>query len=212
MTYSACLMHKVEEMFRQRRGALSRGSDAAGQRDAGKLPDFEGAGPRPAGDAAPESWPTRRPSNRSSRRLSHMRLNRRVLFQFAGAGLAALAGGSLAAADPAAVLDSSHAAGDVDLTADPKNAFWSAAPHVTADHNYLGQPIPGAPMVIRSRWSDQHLYLMYTCPYEELNLKPDPNPCCRDPAVMELGCCRSLHRLRLRTHRPLQGVSGVAAE
>ena len=101
-----------------------------------------------------------------------MRLNRRAFFQFAGAGVAALA----AAADPAAVLESSHTAHDADLTADPKNAFWSNAPHVTADHNYLGQPIPGAPTVIRSRWSDQYLYLLYTCPYEELNLKPDPNP------------------------------------
>ena len=101
-----------------------------------------------------------------------MRFNRRAFFQVAGAGVATLA----AAADPAAVLESSHTAHDADLTADPKNAFWSNAPHVTADRNYLGQPIPGAPTVIRSRWSDQNLYLLYTCPYEELNLKPNPNP------------------------------------
>ena len=113
-----------------------------------------------------------------------MPVSRRAVFQLAGAGFAALAGRNLsAAADPAAVLESSHTPRDVDLTADPKNAFWSAAPHVTADHNYLGQPIPGAPMVIRSRWSDQNLYLMYTCPYEELNLKPDPKPAVETPQL-----------------------------
>jgi hypothetical protein len=113
-----------------------------------------------------------------------MPLSRRAFFQSAGAGLAALAGRNLAAAaDPAAVLESSHASRDVDLTADPKTEFWSNAPHVTADHNYLGQPIPGAPTVIRSRWSDQHLYLMYTCPYEELNLKSDPNPAVETPQL-----------------------------
>src|ERR1022692_1288576 len=34
----------------------------------------------------------------------------------------------------------------------------------------------------------------------------------RDPRVMEVGCCRSLHRKRLRAHRPLQGTASIAAE
>ena len=106
-----------------------------------------------------------------------MPLSRRSFVQSATTGVAALASSSLTgASDPSAVLESSYTRSDVELTADPKTEFWSAASRVTADRNYLGQPIPGAPTEIRSRWSDQYLYLMYTCPYDELNLKPNPNP------------------------------------
>jgi hypothetical protein len=82
----------------------------------------------------------------------------------------------LAAADPAAVLESSYTSRDFDLTADPASALWSAAPRVQAARDYLNQPIPGTPTEIRSRWSGQYLYLLFICPYDELNLKPDPNP------------------------------------
>jgi hypothetical protein len=89
----------------------------------------------------------------------------------------------LAAADPAAVLESTYSRRDFDLSADPNSELWSTAPHVTADRNYLGQPIPGAPTEIRSRWSAQYLYLLFTCPYDELNLKPDPNPAAETPEL-----------------------------
>lgn len=106
-----------------------------------------------------------------------MPLTRRVLVQSAGTGLAALAGSRLArAADAAAVLESTYTRRDFDLTADRNSELWSTAPHVTADRNYLGQLIPGAPTEIRSRWSSQYLYLLFICPYDELNLKPDPKP------------------------------------
>jgi len=88
-----------------------------------------------------------------------------------------------AAADPAAVLESSYSPRDFELSADPGSEFWSGAPHVTADRNYMGQPIAGAPTEIRSRWSGQYLYLLYICPYEELNLKPDPNPAAETPEL-----------------------------
>ena len=75
-----------------------------------------------------------------------MPLSRRAFVQSAGTGFAALAGSSLAfPADSAAVLESSYSRRDFELTADPNSELWSTAPHVTADRNYLGQPIPGAP-------------------------------------------------------------------
>jgi hypothetical protein len=89
----------------------------------------------------------------------------------------------LAAADPASVLESTYSRRDFDLSADPNSELWSTAPHVTADRNYLGQPIPGAPTEIRSRWSSQYLYLLFICPYDELNLKPDPNPAAETPEL-----------------------------
>jgi hypothetical protein len=77
-------------------------------------------------------------------------------------------------ADPSAVLESAFSGRELDLAADPARSDWANAPRVTADRNYLGEPIPGPPTEIRSRWSQEFLYLLYICPYDELNLKPDP--------------------------------------
>ena len=80
-----------------------------------------------------------------------------------------------AAADPSAVIESAYAPRDFELNLDPNSAEWSKAPRVTASKDYFGQPIPGAPTEIRSRWTNNNLYLFYICPYDDLNLKPDPN-------------------------------------
>jgi homoserine O-acetyltransferase/O-succinyltransferase len=70
---------------------------------------------------------------------------------------------------------STRAARELDLNPDPKAAEWASVPAVTMSRDYLGQPIPGAPTEIRSRWTKDNLYLLYICPFTELNLKPDPN-------------------------------------
>ena len=49
--------------------------------------------------------------------------------------------------------------------------------------SYQNEPIPGPPTEIRSRWTDKTLYLLYICPYDELNLKPDPNPAVETPRL-----------------------------
>lgn len=71
------------------------------------------------------------------------------------------------------VLESAYSAEDFELTADPDSPQWAAAPRAIADRDYLNRPISGPPTEIRSRWTDGHLYLLYICPYTELNLKPD---------------------------------------
>jgi len=88
-----------------------------------------------------------------------------------------------AAVDQSAVLESAYSAKDFDLTADPTTAEWAKAPSVRANRNYLGEPIAGAPTEIRSRWTKQNLYLLYICPYDELNLKPEPNPAAETPRL-----------------------------
>jgi hypothetical protein len=80
-----------------------------------------------------------------------------------------------AAADPSAVIESAYAPRDFELNLDPNSAEWAKAPRVSASKDYFGQPIPGAPTEIRSRWTNNNLYLFYICPYDDLNLKPDPN-------------------------------------
>ncbi|HVN20352.1 MAG TPA: carbohydrate-binding family 9-like protein [Dongiaceae bacterium] len=38
-----------------------------------------------------------------------------------------------------------------------------------------GKPDPKYRTEIRARWTKQNLYILFICPYEELNLKPHPN-------------------------------------
>jgi hypothetical protein len=78
------------------------------------------------------------------------------------------------AVDIAAVLESAYSPREFELNPDPASDEWAKAPRVTADRDYLGQPIPGPATEIRSRWTTAHLYLLYICPYDELNLKPQP--------------------------------------
>ena len=88
-----------------------------------------------------------------------------------------------AAVDPSAVLESAFSAQEFELSADPASPQWAKAPRVTADRNYLSEPIAGPPTEIRSRWTKQNLYLLYICPFDELNLKPDPNPAEETPRL-----------------------------
>lgn len=81
------------------------------------------------------------------------------------------------------VIESAYAAREFDLSTDPNSAEWSKAPRVEVSHDYFDRPIPGAPMEVRSRWTKDHLYLFYICPYDQLNLKPDPNPAAETPRL-----------------------------
>ena len=85
--------------------------------------------------------------------------------------------------DVAAVLESAYSPRDFDLNPDPAQDEWAAAPRVVAGRDYLGRAIPGPPTEIRSRWTAAHLYLLYICPYDELNLKPDPTTSAETPRL-----------------------------
>jgi len=73
-----------------------------------------------------------------------------------------------------AVLTSRKAATDVELTADPSSTFWKGAPNITTETDYSGNPVTNHRLEVRSRWTTGYLYLLFTCQYEKLNLKPDP--------------------------------------
>jgi hypothetical protein len=83
-----------------------------------------------------------------------------------------LASAALFASDGTMV--SVHAASDAALDTKPDSAFWQGARPVTADKNNFGKPVPGFATEIRSRWTDGNLYFLFTCPYQELYLKPNP--------------------------------------
>jgi hypothetical protein len=104
------------------------------------------------------------------------------------------------------VLESAYAMRDFALSADPQREGWSKAPRVIADRDYLSHAIQGKPIEIRPRWTKENLYLLYICPYAELNLKPNPDPNNETPQLLELGSRGGVHRVRLSAHRTIQGI------
>ena len=108
---------------------------------------------------------------------------RRVLLPgLLSAGLL-LAAAAISFGDGPGVIESRRAPADFELTADPNAPQWKGVAGVMADRNYQNEPIPGPPTEFRSRWTAKTLYLLYTCPFDELNLKPDPNPAAETPRL-----------------------------
>lgn len=61
------------------------------------------------------------------------------------------------------------------MTADPDAPQWEDAPAVIAENGPRGEPVPGHRTEIRSRWTRDNIYFLFICPYQELNLKPNPS-------------------------------------
>ncbi|MGA2135678.1 MAG: PQQ-binding-like beta-propeller repeat protein [Bryobacteraceae bacterium] len=74
-------------------------------------------------------------------------------------------------ARPTANYNVPHRAGDPAIDADPAAALWRNAA-VTAISKDCSQQIdyPWLRTEVRSFWTDSHLYLLFSCPYRELNL------------------------------------------
>ena len=74
-----------------------------------------------------------------------------------------------------AIFKSEYSTRDAPLTTNPRSAFWRGALPVYAELDTQGHPVEGYRTEVRSRWTKDYLYVLYGCPYEELNLKPSPN-------------------------------------
>jgi hypothetical protein len=74
------------------------------------------------------------------------------------------------------IVQSKRADSDSQLDTNSTSAFWSAAPPVFMQTDRHGNAEPKYRTEIRTRWTDKNLYILFICPYEELYLKPDPNP------------------------------------
>jgi hypothetical protein len=70
---------------------------------------------------------------------------------------------------------STWAARDIALDTNPASRFWSGARPVYMDVDSQGKRVPKYRTEVRSRWTDKNLYFLFSCPYEELSLKPNPN-------------------------------------
>jgi hypothetical protein len=78
----------------------------------------------------------------------------------------------------AAGVDSSlvtyKASSDTDLSPDPDSQFWKSVKGATANIDTNGTPVSRNTMEIRSRWTEQNLYILFVCRFDSLTLKPNP--------------------------------------
>lgn len=65
---------------------------------------------------------------------------------------------------------------DVAPNTDPQSSFWRGAGQVFLERDAHGKSVPDLRTKVLSRWTPDNLYLLFICPYQELNLKPNPNP------------------------------------
>ena len=87
----------------------------------------------------------------------------------------ALVGSSLMfAADN--TIESVWAAKDTPLDTNPTSQFWRGARPVYMESDSHGKRVPKYRSEVRTRWTGKNLYFLFVCPYEELSLKPNPNP------------------------------------
>jgi hypothetical protein len=73
------------------------------------------------------------------------------------------------------VATTTEAKEDVALDTDPATTFWNQTVSIYADRDKYDQVLPGYRTEIRSRWTAKNLYFLFSCPYEELFLHPDPS-------------------------------------
>jgi hypothetical protein len=86
--------------------------------------------------------------------------------------LIAMTAGFALAAEP---LEVKFAAKDVAPAADPGSSFWKGVAPVLATKNNLGKDLPTNRTEIRLRWTEKNLYVLMSCPYEELFVLPNPS-------------------------------------
>lgn len=62
------------------------------------------------------------------------------------------------------------------LEADPTGALWRKAPMVVAAQDRYGKPLPEARTEIRSLWTGDDLYFLFSSKYESMYLRPVAQP------------------------------------
>ena len=71
------------------------------------------------------------------------------------------------------VIQSLRASAEAVLAPNPDAAFWRDVPGVIADKERDGRPLPGHRTEVRSRWTEDNLYLLFISQFEQLYLKPE---------------------------------------
>jgi len=97
---------------------------------------------------------------------------------FTGAAMIAAILSSISMAQPnpshPETIRSVRASHDTALHLSPQSPFWRDASPIFFEGDRYGRPVKQLRTEVRSRWTDSSLYLLFICPYEDLNLKPSP--------------------------------------
>lgn len=72
-------------------------------------------------------------------------------------------------------VQSTWAESDPSLDTNPKSSFWSGSESTYMEADTYGKSLPKYRTEIRTRWTKKNLYILFICPYEEMNLKPNPD-------------------------------------
>src|SRR5437868_3858485 len=86
-----------------------------------------------------------------------------------------VASAALAAQVQKPIFQSVEAAKDVKLTLDPTDPFWDAARPVYLQVGTRGQSEMNYRTEVRSRWAKDAIYFLFSCPYKQLSVKPNPD-------------------------------------
>jgi hypothetical protein len=73
------------------------------------------------------------------------------------------------------VATATEATEDVGFDTNPFSTFWSHTVLIYADRDTNDEVLPGYRTEIRSRWTAKNRYFLFSCPYEELFLRPNPS-------------------------------------
>ncbi len=98
-----------------------------------------------------------------------MKLPAALLAVYLGGALTAPAG------DGTNVLSSRRANGDAEPAANADSDFWKDIHGVFIESSIMGPPATNLHAEVRSRWTPDHLYLLFIGHFETLNLKPNPD-------------------------------------
>ena len=91
------------------------------------------------------------------------------------------------AQQPAVVL-SHYSSQDQEPSADPNSSFWKDIKGVVVDRSVLGELVPTFRSEVRSRWTNKYLYFLAIAPYQELNLRPNPDTKTETYKLWEYDC------------------------
>lgn len=73
-----------------------------------------------------------------------------------------------------ATLESVQAPSDISINTDQNSPFWRGAKPIYMDLDHRGKLDPKYKTEVLTRWTKQNVYFLFICPYELLNLKPNP--------------------------------------
>lgn len=92
------------------------------------------------------------------------------------------------AAQNEAVFPSYYAEADAEPSADPGSPFWAGIQGVTIERSILGPAVPQYRAEVRSRWTKNHVYFLFSGPYQKLTLNPNPNTAQETYRMWEKDC------------------------